>query len=249
VQIPGFSGGDRTDIGLPAAQQNLLEAVKKTGKPLVVVLMNGSALAVNWAQENADAILEAWYPGQAGAQAIAETLSGKNNPAGRLPVTFYRSVHDLPLFTDYSMANRTYRYYKGKPLYGFGYGLSYTSFAYSNVKLSAERLSAGDNLTVDADVKNTGKMPGDEVAELYLIPSQNGLLPRYSLEGFQRLHLAPGQTKHIQFTLDPRQLSYVDAKGVRAVRAGSYSVAVGGSQPEAGETTSFVITGEKELPH
>jgi beta-glucosidase len=227
-----------------------LEAAKKTGKPLVVVLLNGSALAVNWAQQNANAILEAWYPGQAGAQAIAETLSGKNNPAGRLPVTFYRSVNDLPPFTDYSMANRTYRYFKGQPLYGFGYGLSYTSFAYSNVKLNTERLNAGDELTVTADVKNTGKMAGDEVAELYLVPPQNGLLPRHSLEGFQRLHLAPGETKHIQFTLNPRQLSYVDQKGVRAVRSGTYAISVGGSQPgPGGPQVSFAITGEKELPH
>lgn len=250
VQIPGFAGGDRTDIGLPAAQQSLLEAAKKTGKPLVVVLLNGSALAANWAQQNADAILEAWYPGQAGAQAIAETLSGKNNPGGRLPVTFYRSVDDLPPFTDYSMANRTYRYFKGQPLYGFGYGLSYTSFTYTNVKLNTERLNAGDELTVTADVKNTGKAAGDEVAELFLIPPQNGLLPRYSLEGFQRLHLAPGETKHVQFTMSPRELSYVDEKGVRAVRSGTYAIVVGGSQPgERQPRVSFVVTGEKELPH
>ncbi len=131
IHIEGFSGGDRTDIKLPAAQQHLLEAVAATGKPLVVVLMNGSALAVQWAQQHANAVLEAWYPGEAGAAAIAETLSGKNNPAGRLPVTFYASVDQLPAFTDYSMANRTYRYFKGTPLYGFGYGLSYTTFAYS----------------------------------------------------------------------------------------------------------------------
>ncbi|HEU4635612.1 MAG TPA: glycoside hydrolase family 3 C-terminal domain-containing protein [Edaphobacter sp.] len=250
VHIPGFSGGDRTDIGLPAAQQNLLKAARKTGKPLVVVLLNGAALAVNWAQQNADAILEAWYPGQGGAQAIAETLSGKNNPAGRLPVTFYRSVDDLPPFTDYSMANRTYRYFKGQPLYGFGYGLSYTSFAYSNIRLNTQHLNAGDAMVVTADVRNTGKVAGDEVAELYLIPPQNGLLPRYSLECFQRLHLAAGETRHLQFTLSPRQLSYVDEKGVRAVRAGSYAVSIGGSQPGAGEQrVSFLIAGEKELPH
>ncbi|HEY0162809.1 MAG TPA: glycoside hydrolase family 3 C-terminal domain-containing protein, partial [Edaphobacter sp.] len=251
VQIPGFAGGDRSDISLPAAQQQLLESLKKTGKPLVVVLLNGSAVAVNWAQENADAILEAWYPGQAGAQAIAETLSGKNNPGGRLPVTFYRSVDDLPPFTEYSMANRTYRYYKGQPLYGFGYGLSYTSFAYSNAKLSAGTLPAGETLTVDVDVKNTGKLAGEEVAQLYLTPPQNGLLPKYSLEGFQRVHLAAGETKHLQFTLAPRQLSYVDKEGVRAVRAGAYSIFVGGSQPvEArGAVATLSITGTKELPH
>jgi beta-glucosidase len=251
VQLPGFAGGDRTDITLPAAQRELLEAMKGTRKPLVVVLLNGSALAVNWAQENADAILEAWYPGQAGAEAIAETLSGKNNPGGRLPVTFYRSVNDLPPFTDYSMANRTYRYYKGKFLYGFGYGLSYTKFAYSNVTLSSSNLLAGETLKVDVDLKNTGRLAGDEVAQLYLTPPQDGVRPRYSLEGFQRVHLLAGETRHIRFVLDPRQLSYVDKNGVRAVRAGSYSISIGGMQPgeSTGAATSFSITGLKELPH
>ncbi|HTH52338.1 MAG TPA: glycoside hydrolase family 3 C-terminal domain-containing protein [Edaphobacter sp.] len=250
VQIPGFAGGDRTDITLPAAQQQLLEAVKKSGKPLVVVLLNGSALAVNWSQQNANAILEAWYPGQAGAQAIAETLSGMNNPSGRLPVTFYRSVHDLPPFTDYAMSNRTYRYYKGDPLYGFGYGMSYTSFTYSHLKLDAGRLTAGQPLKVDADITNAGKVAGDEVAEIYLTPPQDGLNPKYSLEGFQRIHLAPGEVRHVQFTLDPRQLSYVDKNGVRAVRAGAYSVAVGGAQPSEskGVTAPLTIVGSKELP-
>jgi len=227
VDIPGFSGGDRTDLGLPPAQQQLLEAAKAAGKPLVVVLLNGSALAVNWAQENADAILEAWYPGQAGAQAIAETLSGKNNPSGRLPVTFYRSASDLPPFTDYSMANRTYRYFKGKPLYEFGYGLSYSTFSYSNVHLSKEHLDAGDTLHVEAEVKNTSARAGADVAELYLTPPQDGVNPLRSLEGFEHVPLLPGESKHVSFTLDPRQLSEVDAKGVRAVRAGAYSITVG----------------------
>ncbi len=251
IHVPGFSGGDRTDIALPAAQQQMLQALKKTGKPLVVVLMNGSALAANWAKENADAILEAWYPGEAGAQAIGETLVGKNNPAGRLPVTFYADVKDLPAFSDYSMANRTYRYYKGKPLYGFGYGLSYTSFAYSNVKVSNDHLQAGDALTVTADVRNTGVLAGDEVAEVYLTPPQDGVSPVYSLEGFQRLHLLPGETKHLSFTLAPRQLSQVDRKGTRAVRAGSYHVNVGGGQPAESDSgaVNFTITGMQELPH
>ena len=223
IHIPGFSGGDRTDITLPAAQQELLEAAKAAGKPLVVILMNGSALAVNWAQQNADAILEAWYPGQAGAQAIAETLVGENNPGGRLPVTFYTGIDQLPDFEDYSMANRTYRYFKGKPLYGFGYGLSYTTFSYSNVKLSTTNLHAGDSLTVEADIKNTGKRAGDEVAELYLTPPHTSVSPELALNGYTRVHLAPGQTQHIKFTLDPRTLSQVDDKGVRAVTPGSYT--------------------------
>ena len=251
VHIPGFSGGDRTDISLPAAQQQLLEAAKAAGKPLVVVLMNGSALSVNWAQQNADAILEAWYPGQAGGQVIAETLSGKNNPGGRLPVTFYRDLTDLPSFDDYSMENRTYRYFKGKPLYGFGYGLSYTTFAYSNAKVSASQLKAGQPLQVEVDIKNTGSRPGDEVAQLYLTPPQTTGAPLHALTGFQRVHLLPGQSRHLTYTLDARQLSFVDDKGVRADRSGDYKVFIGGSQPTEGQgaTASFRIEGTHELPH
>ena len=251
VHIPGFSGGDRTDITLPAAQQQLLEAAKATGKPLVVVLMNGSALAVNWAQQNADAILEAWYPGEGGAQAIAETLAGANNPAGRLPVTFYASLDQLPPFDDYSMANRTYRYFKGKPLYGFGYGLSYTTFAYSKLKLSTTTLHAGDTLTVEADVKNTGKRAGEEVAELYLMPPHTDVSPNLALDGFTRVTWLQAKRKHVTFTLDSRTLSQVDDKGIRAVTPGSYSIAVGGMQPgegRTGQTASFTVEGALDLP-
>jgi len=251
IHIEGFSGGDRTDIKLPAAQQNLLEAVAATGKPLVVVLMNGSALAVNWAQQHANAVVEAWYPGEGGAQAIAETLSGKNNPSGRLPITFYASADQLPAFTDYSMANRTYRYFKGAPLYGFGYGLSYTSFAYSKLHLSTAKLKAGDTLTVKADVTNTGGRAGDEVAELYLTPPHSGVSPNLALAGFTRVHLAAGETKQVSFQLNPRILSQVDEHGVRAVGAGTYRISVGGSQPaaDAGTSASFVVEGSQELPH
>ena len=250
IKVEGFAGGDRTDIKLPASQQQMLEAVAATGKPMVVVLLNGSALAVRWASEHADAILEAWYPGQGGAQAIAETLRGANNPGGRLPVTFYAGLDQLPAFADYSMANRTYRYFKGQPLYGFGYGLSYTTFAYSNVKLASKMLKAGEPLGVDADLVNTGKMAGDEVAELYLTPPQTTVSARYALAGFQRIHLAAGERKHVHFTLDPRTLSQVDEAGDRAVMPGSYSVFVGGSQPAPGATTqAFTITGTQPLPH
>ncbi len=253
VKIKGFSGGDRTDLSLPDVQKELLEAVAQTGKPIVVVLLNGSALAVNWAQQNAKAILEAWYPGQAGGQAIAETLSGKNDPAGRLPVTFYASVDQLPAFDDYSMANRTYRYFKGKPLFAFGDGLSYTTFAYSHVRLSSEKLRAGDTLTLKADVQNTGSQAGDEVAELYLKPPQTDVSPKLALEGFERLHLEAGETKHVVFHLDPRELSEVNDKGVRAVVPGRYRVFVGGSQPDgeaAQEVKSleFLVTGTQEIP-
>ena len=168
IHVPGFSGGDRTSIDLPEVQQQMLQAVAATGKPLIVVLMNGSALAVNWSQQHANAILEAWYPGARGGEAIVNTLLGKNNPAGRLPLTFYTSTSQLPPFEDYSMTNRTYRYFRGTPLYGFGYGLSYSNFKFGKLHVSTENLHAGDPLTVDVDVTNTSKIAGDEVAEVYL---------------------------------------------------------------------------------
>ena len=253
VNAKGFSGGDRTDIALPDVQEELIESLAKTGKPMVVVLLNGSALAVNWAQQNARAILEAWYPGQDGGKAIAETLSGSNNPAGRLPVTFYTGIDQLPPFEDYAMANRTYRYFKGKPLYAFGDGLSYTKFDYSAVKLSTATLHAGDTLTVDADVKNVGNLAGDEVAELYLAPPRTGVSPQLALAGFERLHLNAGETKHVTFHLDPRTLSQVDDKGVRAVRPGRYRVSIGGSQPggdaaQAVRSMEFTLAGTQQLP-
>jgi beta-glucosidase len=257
VHTPGFSGGDRTDIQLPAAQQALLEAMAATGKPLIVVSLSGSALAYNWANEHASAIVQAWYPGQAGAQAIAETLSGKNNPGGRLPVTFYTGIAELPSFDDYSMKQRTYRYFSGSPLYRFGYGLSYTTFRYSDVKLSTATLHAGDSLQAEADVTNTGSRLGDEVAELYLIPPANGnggISPRLQLEGFQRVPIAPGQTKHLHFVLSARELSEVNDKGIRSVQPGAYRLAIGGAQPAdtmapaASQSASFQIEGQFELP-
>lgn len=184
------------------------------------------------------------------AQAIAETLAGKNNPGGRLPITFYASTDQLPPFEDYSMAQRTYRYFKGKPLYAFGYGLSYTSFAYSGLKLSTNSLYAGDTLTVEAEVKNTGLRAGDEVAELYLVPPQTEMSPLLALEDFKRVHLAPGACAHLLFHLDPRKLSQVDSLGVRAVTSGTYRVAIGGSQPAAGVhlNAEFKIEGTRNLP-
>ena len=152
VDVPGFKGGDRTSLDLPKEEEDLLEALQGTGKPVVVVLMNGSALSVNWAAQHANAILDAWYSGEEGGTAIAQTLSGANNPAGRLPVTFYKGVEQLPPFEDYSMKNRTYRYFDGQPLYPFGYGLSYSKFTYTNLKLSASELNAGDPLSVEVDI-------------------------------------------------------------------------------------------------
>ena len=250
LKVEGFAGGDRTDIKLPAAQQQLMDALVATGKPVVAILMNGSALALNTSQGQAKAILEAWYPGEEGGRAIAETLSGKNNPGGRLPVTFYASVDQLPSFDDYSMANRTYRYFTGKPMYGFGYGLSYTRFSYSGLKLSSSKLHAGETLSVEADVRNEGSRDGDEVAELYLMPPHTKLSPALALEGFKRVHLAVGETKHVHFELTPREVSLVDAKGNRIVTAGQYSLSLGGSQPADGKTqiAEFSIEGRQELP-
>ncbi|HEV2417802.1 MAG TPA: glycoside hydrolase family 3 C-terminal domain-containing protein, partial [Terriglobia bacterium] len=251
IHIEGFNGGDRTNIILPAAQQDLLKALAATGKPLVVVLMNGSALAVNWAEQHAAAILEAWYPGEDGGTAIAETLAGANNPAGRLPITFYSSLSQLPPFEDYSMQNRTYRYFHGKPLYTFGYGLSYSSFTFNNIRLSAKSLRAGQPLTVKLDVRNTSQVAGDEVAELYLTDPPSETAPIRALKGFERIHLAPGESKTVVFTVSPRDLSQVTEKGERRILPGAYSVYTGGSQPGTGSEgvgASFTITGEQALP-
>lgn len=246
IKVKGFAGGDRTDIELPQTQLELLRAVKATGKPLIVVLMNGSAIALK--DSETDALLEAWYPGEAGAQAIAETLAGKNNPSGRLPLTFYSNIDQLPAFDDYSMANRTYRYFKGQPLYAFGGGLSYTTFRYGKVSLSATHLHAGEDLTVEAEVTNTGKVAGDEVAQVYLTPPQTSIAPRFALVGYQRVHLLPGQSKPMRFTLHPRELSQVDAQGVRAASAGHYEIKVGGSSNVTTLSAAFEIEGRVELP-
>ena len=251
IQVPGFSGGDRTDIGLPRTQQELLEALAATGKPLVVVLLNGSALAVNWAALHAAALLEAWYPGEEGGTAIAETLAGSNNPGGRLPVTFYASLDQLPPFDNYSMRGRTYRYFGGHPLFAFGYGLSYASFAYSNLRLSTQRLEAGQPLTVEADVRNTTGPGGDEVAELYLQYAPSPTAPLRALKSFERVHLGAAETRHVTFRLDPRDLSQVTKEGEHRILPGTYTVFVGGSQPTEGAQgleARFQIAGEMKLP-
>lgn len=251
VDQPGFLGGDRTSIDLPEPEENLVKAVAETGKPLVVVLMNGSALSVNWSKAHANAILEAWYSGEEGGAAIAETLSGKNNPAGRLPVTFYKDVHQLPNFEDYSMQGRTYRYFKGEPLWPFGYGLSYTTFSYSNLVLPNGPIHAGDPLDASVTVTNTGKVAGDEVVQLYLkFPDVAGA-PIRALRGFQRVHLEPGASQQVAFHLNPRDLSMVTEKGAIIVAEGKYAVSVGGGQPDTGAPTTsgdFEVNGQIMLP-
>ncbi|RRN78481.1 glycoside hydrolase family 3 C-terminal domain-containing protein [Pseudoxanthomonas taiwanensis] len=234
VEVPGFKGGDKTSLDLLADQQALLEAARATGKPLVVVLMNGSPVNLAWAKQHAAAIIEAWYPGQSGGLAVANVLAGHANPAGRLPLTFYRSVEDLPPFDDYAMRGRTYRYFEGKPVYPFGHGLSYTTFAYAPLRLEPAPGGAQEGLKVVTEVRNTGKRAGDEVAQLYLdFPDIEGL-PRIALRGFQRVHLAPGERRVLEFALDPRDLSAVTAEGERQVFAGNYRVFVGGGQPGTG---------------
>ena len=251
VDVPGFKGGDRTSLDLPKEEEDLLEAMKRSGKPLVVVLMNGSALSVNWANEHADAILDAWYSGEEGGTVIAQTLAGLNNPAGRLPVTFYTGVGQLPAFEDYAMKNRTYRYFNGQPLYPFGYGLSYSKFEYSNLQLSTTELNAGDSLNVGVDVKNTSLREGDEVVQLYLSFPQVEGAPLCALRGFIRIHLGPGKTQHLNLALSPRDLSLVNTAGDRLVVAGTYRVNVGGGQPGTpapSVSTQIFIRGEQKLP-
>jgi beta-glucosidase len=250
IKIDGFDGGDRTSLDLPAPQQKLLEALAATGKPLVVVLQSGSAVSLKWANEHAAAILEAWYPGVEGGTAIARTLAGLNNPAGRLPVTFYASLDGLPAFTDYGLKGRTYRYFTGKPLWGFGYGLSYSTFKYGELKLSAQTLKAGDPITATVAVTNTGTVGGDEVVEAYLKTPQIGA-PIHSLVGFQRVTLAAGASKDVAITIDPRSLSSVDEKGDRAILAGKYLLTLGGAQPDETQAKSeagFTVTGSMPLP-
>ncbi len=251
VSEPGFLGGDRTSIDLPQPEEELVEAMAATGKPLAVVLLNGSALAVNWINQHANAVLEAWYPGEEGGAAVAETLSGKNNPAGRLPLTFYKDVSQLPHFEDYGMANRTYRYFDGKPLYPFGYGLSYTTFKYTNLNLPTQAVAAGKPLTAAVTVSNTGKVAGDEVVQVYLrFPDVKGA-PQIALRGFRRVHLEQGASQKVEFELKDRDLGIVTRDGNPIIAQGDYTISIGGGQPDTGAsvvTGKFHIEGQIDLP-
>jgi beta-glucosidase len=244
VEVKGFRGGDRTDLSLPEAQENLLKAVAATGKPVALVLMSGSALAVNWADENAPAILQAWYPGEEGGAAIADVLFGDYNPAGRLPVTFYKSADDLPPFTEYGMSGRTYRYFRGQPLYPFGHGLSYTRFVYGDVKLSARSIRAGSGVTVSVDVENLGERDGDEVVQLYVTDVAASVpVPVRSLQGVRRVSLRRGERRSVTFKLAPSQLSVIDDRGRRVVEPGDFLISVGGKQPGFKGTADALTTG------
>ncbi|HUZ04965.1 MAG TPA: glycoside hydrolase family 3 C-terminal domain-containing protein [Acidobacteriaceae bacterium] len=251
VSEPGFLGGDRTSLDLPQPEEDLVEAVAATGKPLAVVLLNGSALAVNWINEHANAILDAWYPGEEGGAAVAETLSGKNDPAGRLPVTFYTGIGQLPNFEDYGMSNRTYRYFSGKPLYQFGYGLSYTTFKYSDLSVPTQAVAAGQPVGADVTVTNTGKVAGDEAVQVYLkFPDVKGA-PHIALRGFQRIHLEPGASQKVHFELKNRDLGIVNELGNPIIAQGEYTISIGGGQPDTAApsvTGKFHIEGQIDLP-
>ena len=240
VNYPGFAGGDRTDLRLPATQRSLLEALQATGKPVVMVLTGGSALAVD--DSKLGAVLMSWYPGQRGGTAVGQALFGEVNPGGRLPVTFYTADQQMPAFDDYRMEGRTYRYFRGTPLYPFGHGLSYTRFDYGKLRLDAPRVAANGTLKVEVDVSNAGKRAGDEVVQLYVrrLQAQAGEAQQ-NLRGFQRVHLAPGERRTVTFELDAQQAlrQFDEAGGAYAVPAGLYEVRVGGSSADARDHGRF----------
>ena len=244
VSYPGFAGGDRTEIALPATQDRLLRAVQATGKPVVLVLMAGSAIAVEWAQQHVPAILAAWYPGQQGGNAVADVLFGDVNPSGRLPVTFYRSLAQLPPFDDYAMKGRTYRYFEGDPLYPFGHGLSYTRFEYSDLRLGKTSLGPRETLDASVSVRNAGSRAGDEVVQLYartLAPKRT--MPRKNLRGFERVALNPGEQRRVSFRLTPAEdfAYYDEATRAFAAEPGTYEVQVGASSRDIRLSAAVIV--------
>ncbi|MGJ7046184.1 glycoside hydrolase family 3 C-terminal domain-containing protein [Thermoanaerobacterium thermosulfurigenes] len=225
--------GDRLDLNLPGVQEDLLKELKNTGKPIVLVLLNGSPLTINWAKENIPAIIEAWYPGEEGGTAVADIIFGDYSPAGRLPITFVKSLDDIPPFEDYSMKGRTYRYMEKEPLYPFGFGLSFTEFEYDNLRLSSEKISADDAIDIYVDVKNVGHLEGDEVVQVYLKDMESSVrVPKYELRGVKRINLLPGEKKTVKFELKPRDMALIDNDGRCILEPGLFTVYVGGSQPD-----------------
>jgi len=254
------AAGDKVDLALTGLQQRLLEEVAALGKPTILVLLAGSPMSITWAQDHAAAVVDAWYPGEEGGTAIADVLFGAYNPGGRLPVTFPRSIADVPEFTSYDMQGRTYRYLQKEPLYPFGYGLSYTRFEYADARVSRARFGAGDDVEISATVKNTGERAGDEVVQLYLKDLEASCrVPHHSLRGFQRITLAPGESRRVTFHLTPRDLSLIDDAGRRVLEPGRFRASIGGSQPDprsvaltgqAPLAVEFELTGDRtELPY
>ena len=238
-ELNGNRDGDRTHIGLPGRQLELLQILHALGKPVVLVLTGGSPIELRWAAENIPAILMAWYPGEQGGAAVADVLFGNFNPAGRLPVTFVRSLDQLPPFTEYAMKGRTYRFMMQAPLYAFGFGLSYTTFAYSGLVLSQHSIRAGKPLTISVSVRNAGALAGDEVVQLYVSDLEASVpVPVRQLAGFLRLHLQPGEERRVHFTLKPGQLSVYDDLGIPFIEAGEFEISVGGGQPDDARSVS-----------
>jgi beta-glucosidase len=247
IVIKGFDHGDRTNLVLPEVQEELIKEISALGKTVVLVLLSGSALAVNWEDKNIPAIIEAWYPGQAAGTAIADVLFGDYNPGGRLPVTFYKSVKDLPSFEQYDMTNQTYRYFKGEPLYPFGYGLSYTSFKYDNFNIE-EKYKIGDSVKISVDVKNEGKVAGDEVVQVYISDLNAPVpVPIRSLKGFKRIHLQPDESETVEFTISPEAFSIINESNERIIIPGKFEISVGGGQPGCKGTTEGINILSKEI--
>ncbi len=229
--------GDKLDLDLPGMQEELLKAIYATGKPVVLVLFNGSPVSINWAQENLPAIVEAWYPGEEGGSALADVLFGDHNPAGRLPITFVKSLDQVPDFEDYSMAGRTYKYMTEEPLYPFGFGLSYTQFSYNSLTLNDSSLTAGDDLELQVEVTNVGDLAGDEVIQVYLRDEEASVtVPRWQLVGFKRITVKPGESQTVSFTVTARQMALIAEDGRCLLEPGAYTVFVGGSQPDSRST-------------
>ena len=241
VSLPGFKGGDRTDMELPEVQRNLLKALKRAGKKVVFVNCSGAAMGLVPETHSCDAILQAWYPGQAGGTAVAEVLFGDYNPSGKLPVTFYKNINQIPDFLDYNMTNRTYRYFKGEPLYPFGYGLSYTQFAYSGLEV-ADKAKAGQSVSIKVNVSNTGQRDGDEVVQVYLSKVDDNEGPLKTLRAFQRVHVKAGQTLSLNFELTPKQLEWFDVETEDMTNlAGKYKIMVGGNSVDLIEKTIEIV--------
>jgi beta-glucosidase len=234
VPFEGFNHGDRTKIELPSVQTDLLKALVATGKPVIFVNCSGSAIAMPWEAEHVSAILQAWYPGQEGGKAVADVLFGNVNPSGRLPITFYSATTDLPDFLDYSMEQRTYRYFRGKPLFAFGHGLSYTQFKYDAAQLDKAQVSANDTIHVKLDLSNTGSRDGDEVVQVYFRHVNSAVSqPNEALCGFQRVAVAVKQTAHVDIAVPVKQLRYWDTgKKEYAVEPGNYEIMVGAASDD-----------------
>ncbi|KAA6329491.1 Beta-glucosidase [termite gut metagenome] len=241
VKVEGFSGGDRTSIALPHVQTYLMRALTKANIPTVFVMMTGSAIAIPWEAANLPAVLNAWYGGQDAGSAIADVLFGDYNPSGKLPVTFYADDKDLPPFESYTMEGRTYRYFKGKALYPFGYGLSYSNFKYSPLQVQQSG-KTNENLSVEVEITNDSKIAGDEVVQLYVSHPDTKLLSAlYALKSFKRINLQAGETKKISFALTPKELGIVDENGALTVYPGQVKIYVGGTSPAASIAASLPV--------